>query len=419
MLSDTPSETAAKVPGNNKEESLANRGADLFDETVVSLYDAATDIDKWPVFLERLGALFKAPVSQVIYYDFELEELTFQVHRGLDGFPPEMHQRYEELSPKSEQVAEIMRLPEKPVTNAMLMDRESFEAMPVYREVHGPSGIGGYGRALSVHLEPSTFVALARRSMDPTFDDEDCALLGRLVPHLKRALALHRRLSLLETERVDALSALDAMPLGVLLTDGDGRICQANRTAREIAARGDGLLISGGFIAAWRQENTALLLDTVRKATRGALDGAPPPAEALTLARRNGVSGYPVVISALWGNPQKLGLGHLDRPLAALFVTDPDRPQEAPAELLQRLFGLTAAEAAVAERLTAGQSLRAVAEALGVSHHTARTHLKRIFNKTDTRRQAELVKKIMDTPVWAAARESQRVWRQRLHDKNA
>ena len=150
----------------------------------------------------------------------------------------------------------------------------------------------------------------------------------------------------------------------------------------------------------------------MRGAVRGALNGASPPGQAISVARRNGAADYPVVVSALWGNQRRLDLRHLERPLAALFVTDPDRPQEAPAELLQRLFGLTAAEAVVAERLAAGQSLPQTAEALGVTRNTVRTHLRRIFSKTGTSRQAELVKKIMDTPVWIAAREAEQTWRQ-------
>ena len=58
---------------------------------------------------------------------------------------------------------------------------------------------------------------------------------------------------------------------------------------------------------------------------------------------------------------------------------------------LKNRFGLTPAEARVVLRLLSGDSLRAAAKALGVQYETVRTHLMSIFQKTGTRRQAELV----------------------------
>jgi DNA-binding CsgD family transcriptional regulator len=53
--------------------------------------------------------------------------------------------------------------------------------------------------------------------------------------------------------------------------------------------------------------------------------------------------------------------------------------------------GLTPAESAFAKRLAAGHSIDEICEALGIRHTTARTHLRHLFQKTHTRRQAELV----------------------------
>lgn len=54
-------------------------------------------------------------------------------------------------------------------------------------------------------------------------------------------------------------------------------------------------------------------------------------------------------------------------------------------------YALTKAEARIARHLARGESLIQTADAIGISHETARTHLKSIFAKTDTKRQAELV----------------------------
>jgi DNA-binding CsgD family transcriptional regulator len=60
-------------------------------------------------------------------------------------------------------------------------------------------------------------------------------------------------------------------------------------------------------------------------------------------------------------------------------------------DLLRCHFGLTPAEARLALHLVAGETLRSAEAKLSITYETARTHLKNIFNKTGTCRQAELV----------------------------
>jgi DNA-binding CsgD family transcriptional regulator len=65
--------------------------------------------------------------------------------------------------------------------------------------------------------------------------------------------------------------------------------------------------------------------------------------------------------------------------------------------LLRKLYGLTRGEAALATILLKGKSIEEAAAELFISPHTARTHLKRIFMKTDTHRQTELVVRIFSS----------------------
>jgi DNA-binding CsgD family transcriptional regulator len=64
---------------------------------------------------------------------------------------------------------------------------------------------------------------------------------------------------------------------------------------------------------------------------------------------------------------------------------------------LRAVFGLTRTEALVAAEIFRGEGLKAAADALGIGATTARTHLQRIFGKTGTRKQAELVRIIART----------------------
>ena len=73
-----------------------------------------------------------------------------------------------------------------------------------------------------------------------------------------------------------------------------------------------------------------------------------------------------------------------------LLLIDLTVPLQPEATQLCAAFGLTAAEAKLAAKLASGSGINGAAASLGVSRETARTQLKAVFAKTNTRRQAEL-----------------------------
>ena len=56
-----------------------------------------------------------------------------------------------------------------------------------------------------------------------------------------------------------------------------------------------------------------------------------------------------------------------------------------------RQYELTAAQSKVSALVFAGQSLSTIAQSLNLSENTVRSHLKQIFQKTETHGQMELV----------------------------
>jgi DNA-binding CsgD family transcriptional regulator len=66
-------------------------------------------------------------------------------------------------------------------------------------------------------------------------------------------------------------------------------------------------------------------------------------------------------------------------------------PEGPSASTLEAVLDLTPVEARLTSELAAGNELPEIARTLGIGVGTVRNHLKRIFSKTGTRRQAELV----------------------------
>lgn len=174
---------------------------------------------------------------------------------------------------------------------------------------------------------------------------------------------------------------------GAMLVAAEGTLRLANRAALAILDKQDGLLLDKTRLFADRASDTRLLLKAVQDAVETPERGEPVESP-ITIPRKMARSSLVVRVvpgPALdcWSSEAKGA--------AMVMVYDHDIGLEVNVSLLSKLYGLTRAEAALATTLIQGKSLDEAAEELFISPHTARTHLKRIFMKTDTHRQTELV----------------------------
>lgn len=80
----------------------------------------------------------------------------------------------------------------------------------------------------------------------------------------------------------------------------------------------------------------------------------------------------------------------LAKPAALVIITDIAATTNIHTDWLQEIFDFTPAELRVAERLVRGMGDDLIADELGIAVSTARTHIKSILGKTQTRSKAEL-----------------------------
>jgi len=223
------------------------------------------------------------------------------------------------------------------------------------------------------------------------FDDAEVAAMERLRPHVVRAAQLARELRLAREALADATTALDRLPCAFVLVDAGGRPRLASRAARRILDRRDGLSLAADGLRAATPTLTARLWDLIARA------GAPAPRHAsrsggfLRLPRPSGAP--PLSVLAAPASPPGQNPSS-SRASVIVFLRDPSCEPQPAAARLEQLYGLTPAEARLAERLAAGEPLDAAAAALDVSRETVRSQLRAVFDKTDTRRQGELLRKL-------------------------
>ena len=112
----------------------------------------------------------------------------------------------------------------------------------------------------------------------------------------------------------------------------------------------------------------------------------------LSVVRPSGRRSYATMVGPLLAPPPRTNLGEA---VAILFVADPEGSQISTTQVLEGLYDLTPAEAELLRLLAEGNSLEQVADQRGVTMNTARSQLKQVFAKTDTRRQGELVRLVL------------------------
>lgn len=192
------------------------------------------------------------------------------------------------------------------------------------------------------------------------------------------------------------LAALDHLAVGVIVADRKGRVRFSNSMGGVLLSEQDGLSLSAGEVCrASIIEDTHILHALIKSVCTGQESG---DYSALSLSRPSGRRPLAAVVRPIRSRLNVKNKPHGTLPLAAIFVSDPERrPPPAP-QVLERHLGLTPAEARLVSVLAQGHSLDIAATKCGVTVATARSYLKQIFSKTGTNRQVELVKLVMTSP---------------------
>jgi DNA-binding CsgD family transcriptional regulator len=177
----------------------------------------------------------------------------------------------------------------------------------------------------------------------------------------------------------------------VAFLDAEARLRWASRRAREILGRRDGLALDAqGLRAASPAEGAAL-----RQAVAEAAAGGGPVSRILTLHRASGKRPYGAMLAPLRAGSHGSARGAL----VALFLNDPEGEACTDVDAVRELHGLTPTEARIAAALANGRSPEETAGALGMRLSTLRHHLKHVFAKTETSRQASLVRLLLGGPA--------------------
>lgn len=251
---------------------------------------------------------------------------------------------------------------------------------PLYRKVLWPLGLG-WAAATAVSLPTGDTMVLTFERDRARGPVERATLhkLDMLRPHLARSALLSARLQL---ERASAAGeTLAALGIPALVLDAAGRVLSANSLIQA----------TKGYLR-WHSRDRVSLADAAADAlfqpALAAL-GSDEPRGGVSLALRGdgGQAGAVAHLLPIRGDARDIFV----RCVGVLALTPVTLPHAAPIELVQSLFDLTPAEARVARRLGAGETVAEIATASGLAAITVRNQIRGVLRKTGCRRQAEVV----------------------------
>jgi len=332
---------------------------------VESIYDAAADERLFPDLLRRIVDHFGAQ-SGFLGWMGGASGAGFQAEYGND--PAYLKSYVETYAPLDILRPALMETPEgEPRPARPLLQSPEVQESRFYREYIAPQRIVD-NLATNLIKRDGMFatIAILRTGDVAPFDTDDINAMRTLVPHLRRAVYLssHRigQADLISAYREAAEGARD----GLVLLGDDGRILDLGP---EI-----------GRLTGFRSIEAAARSAFARALARAAHDGKPILHEFIFDGRK-----VRLLLAARSLSRNRYGdLGAGPGPAHAVSVTEVDRRWGLAYDAIATAHELTPGETRVLQDVLTHGEMIGTADRLGIARATARSHLHRIYAKTQT-----------------------------------
>jgi DNA-binding CsgD family transcriptional regulator len=191
------------------------------------------------------------------------------------------------------------------------------------------------------------------------------------------------------------LETLDLIDLAIMLIDRVGRVFYANRAARDVLGEGDVVRLCHGRLATVSAKTSSSLHAALAGIARSG-ETRPRHGVVVPLTDMEGT-----VRAASWVLPltgrRSVAYDAAGAGCAAVVIRQIAPASHVSSEFFTRCYGVTHAEKRLLETLAEGMTVAEAGQALKVSLNTVKSHLKSLFAKTGTNRQAELMRLVLNT----------------------
>lgn len=351
------------------------------------IYDTTMDPALWPCALRKIGD-FTGGMAICLHTWDASDRRWYACGRTDPDYDRLFLDKYHKINPLGGRfnAVEVGRL----AGIGDVMNLDEYRATSFYGEWSRPQGVADIKILWLDKSSTTTNAALVAyqyegNSLPDKEIERRASLIGQ---HLRRAAVVGRALEYKTVETAALADTFDGLRAAILLVDADARVVHANAAGTAMLRNGFALRTVSGRFAAVDSRASATLLGAIAAAKGGDV-ALGSRGTAVILTDREGERYVAHVLPLT--SAERRGV-HGRRAVAALVV------QKAALELgslppaIAETFGLTPTELRVLRAIVETGGVPEAAEAMGIGQATLKTHLHRLFSKTDTRRQADLVK---------------------------
>jgi len=360
-----------------------------FSSLIGDIYEAAMEPALWPSVLKQIAAFVGG--SAAAFYSKDAATKTGSVYYDCGASDPHFKQLYFEKYIKIDPttVGHCFAPVGEPVTTADVLDYSEFLDSRFYREWVRPQElVDNVSVVLDKSATGTALFGVFRNQQQGLADDEARRRVRLIAPHVRRAALVARAMAHKSAQAATLADAVDGLSAGVFLVDTSARIVHTNAAARAILAQGTVLRSPNGKLVA-TDPDAARILGDVLERSEGGERAVNIGAVAVPLPARNGER-YVAHVLALTSAARRGADGY--SAVAAVLVQKTALEAKSAIEAIASTFKLTPSELRVLLAIVELTGVPETADALGVGQATVKTHLHRVFRKTATTRQAELVR---------------------------
>jgi DNA-binding CsgD family transcriptional regulator len=353
------------------------------------IYDAALNPALWVGVLEKTARFVGGPAAGLFWQDAASKSGDAAYGYGIEPYYQELYfEKYIKLDPLL--IGHFFAEVEQPVSVSDIMPYDEFLETRAYLEWGRPQGLVD---TLNVVLDKTATSAAMycffRHERDGPVDDEMRRRMQLIAPHVRRAVLIGRAIDVKTAEAATFADAADGLGAGMFFVDASARIVHANASGHAMLAQGALLRVVDGRLVPIDASAEQPLNEVYAMAERGdaavGVKGIAVPLLAL-----DGERHVAHVLPLTSGARRRAGTSYAAT--AAMFVRKAALNTPSPQEVIGKLYKLTPTELRVLLAIVQVGSPAGAAETLGVAESTVKTHLHRLFAKTGTKRQADLVK---------------------------